>query len=172
MTPRGLSAITASLSAGSITTFAAIDECARVSARCGALSLRLHGHRCGSLVEPADTRTINTKAFHRTPMIRFILRFFGLWILAAAFVFLVYDGTKSIAAGMVLTKPFGETWNDINSNSLLLLQPAIERHAAVWLWDPVMLSILTAPTWLVLGVIGIILILLGRKKKPLIGYAR
>lgn len=105
-------------------------------------------------------------------MIRFVLRFFGIWILAAAFVFLVYDGTKSIAAGMALTKPFGETWNDINSNSLLLLQPAIERHVAVWLWDPVILSILTAPTWLVLGVIGIILVLLGRKKKPLIGYAR
>jgi len=71
-----------------------------------------------------------------------------------------------------LTKPFGETWNDVHSNSLLLLQPAIERHVAVWLWDPVMLSILTSPTWLVLGVIGIILVLLGRKKKPLIGYAR
>jgi hypothetical protein len=126
--------------------------------------------RCAS--RPYRSLTINPKVFNRTPMIRFVLRFFGLWILAAAFVFLVYDGTKSIAAGMVLTKPFGETWNDINSNSLLLLQPAIERHVAVWLWDPVMLSILTAPTWLVLGVIGIILVLLGRKKKPLIGYAR
>jgi len=105
-------------------------------------------------------------------MIRFLLRFIGLICLAGGFILLIYDGTKSIAAGMVLTKPFGETWNDINSNSLLLLQPAIERHVAVWLWDPVMLSILTAPTWLVLGVIGIVLILLSRKKKPLIGYAR
>lgn len=105
-------------------------------------------------------------------MIRFVLRFFGLWILAAAFIFLIYDGTKSIAAGTAIMKPFGETWNDIHSNSLQLLQPAIERHVAVWLWDPVILSVLTAPTWLVLGVLGILLILLGRKKKPLIGYAR
>ncbi|MEZ5891150.1 MAG: hypothetical protein R3D52_13450 [Xanthobacteraceae bacterium] len=129
----------------------------------------MDSHR-GSLLGPKPHD--QSEIFHRTPMIRFILRFFGLWILAAAFVFLVYDGTKSIAAGIVLTKPFGETWNDINSNSLLLLQPAIERHVAVWLWDPVILSILTAPTWLVLGVIGIVLILLGRKKKPLIGYTR
>ncbi len=105
-------------------------------------------------------------------MIRFLFRFFGLWILAAAFVFLIYDGTKSIAAGTLILKPFGDTWNDIHSTSLAQLQPFIERRVAVWLWDPVILSVLTAPTWLVLGVLGIVLILLGRKKKPLIGYAR
>jgi hypothetical protein len=32
--------------------------------------------------------------------------------------------------------------------------------------------VLTSPTWLVLGVLGIVLLLLGRRKKPLIGYAR
>ena len=35
-----------------------------------------------------------------------------------------------------------------------------------------MLSVLTAPTWAVLGVLGVILLILGRKKEPLIGYAR
>jgi hypothetical protein len=105
-------------------------------------------------------------------MIRFLLRFIGLWILAAAFIFLIYDGTKSIAGKAVIMKPFGESWNDIHSTSLQLLQPAIERHVAGWLWDPVVLSILTAPTWLVLGIVGIVLIVLGRKQKPLIGYAR
>ena len=34
-------------------------------------------------------------------MIRFVLRSLGLWILAAGFVFLVYDGTKSIAGDHV-----------------------------------------------------------------------
>ena len=33
-------------------------------------------------------------------------------------------------------------------------------------------TVLEQPTWLVLGGLGSILILLGRKKKPLIGYAR
>jgi hypothetical protein len=36
----------------------------------------------------------------------------------------------------------------------------------------VTLTVLNAPTWLVLGILGAILILLGRKKKPLIGYSR
>jgi hypothetical protein len=35
-----------------------------------------------------------------------------------------------------------------------------------------MTPVLNAPTWVVLGIFGIVLVLLGRKKKPLIGYAR
>lgn len=105
-------------------------------------------------------------------MIRFLFRFLGLWILAAGFVFFVYDGTKSIAGNALFITKLGDTWNAIHSNSLQLLQPAVERHVAVWLWDPVLLSVLTAPTWLVFGVLGALLILIGRKKKQLIGYAR
>jgi hypothetical protein len=105
-------------------------------------------------------------------MIRFLFRFVGLWILAAGFVFFVYDGTRSIAGNALYTTKLGEIWNAVHSTSLQLLQPAIERHVAVWLWDPVLLSVLTAPVWLVFGVLGAILILFGRKKKPLIGYAR
>jgi hypothetical protein len=105
-------------------------------------------------------------------MIRFLLRFLGLWILAAAFLWLVIDGTKSIAGNALSFTQLGKTWYDLSPNSLQLLQPAIERHVAVWLWNPVIQTVLEQPTWLVLGVLGSVLILLGRKKKPLIGYGR
>ena len=105
-------------------------------------------------------------------MIRFVFRFIGLWILAAGFVALVRDGTKSIAGNAIFVTKLGEDWNNVHSTSLQLLQPAIERHVAIWLWDPVALTILTAPTWVVLGIIGSIFILIGRKKRPLIGYGR
>src|SRR5262245_54777479 len=105
-------------------------------------------------------------------MIRFVFRFIGFWILAGGFIALVYDGTKSIAGNAVSFTPLGQIWANIHSTSLQLLQPAIERHIAVWLWDPIVLSVLTAPAWLVFGILGAILMLIGRKKKPLIGYAR
>jgi hypothetical protein len=105
-------------------------------------------------------------------MIRFLFRFVGLWLLAAGFVFFVYDGTKSIAGNAIYTTKLSETWNAVHTSSLQTLQPAIERYVGTWLWDPVVLSVLTAPTWLVFGVLGVLMILLGRKKKPLIGYAR
>jgi len=105
-------------------------------------------------------------------MIRFLFRFVGFVILAGAFIPLVYDGTKSIAGRQLVFTPLGQVWNNIHSTSLQLLQPAIERHISPYLWDPVVLNILTAPAWLVLGIVGAILMLIGRKKKPLIGYAR
>jgi len=105
-------------------------------------------------------------------MIRFLFRFIGLCLLATAFVFFVYDGTKTIANQQLLFFKFSDAWAMIDQNTLLLLQPMIERHAPHWLWDPVTTSILNSPAWLVLAVIAGILILLGRKKKPLIGYAR
>ena len=105
-------------------------------------------------------------------MIRFLFRFFGLWILAAGFIFLIYDGTKSIAGGALFVTKLGQTWTDINAASLQLLQAAVEGRVSAGLWQYVIQPVLEQPTWLVLGVLGIVLMLLGRKKKPLIGYAR
>jgi hypothetical protein len=105
-------------------------------------------------------------------MIRFLLRTLGLLFLAAAFIFLVYDGTKSIAANVLLYSKVDEIWSLVHTASLQQLQPSIEKHAPPWLWDPVVTTVLDAPAVVVLGIIGAILILLGRRKKPLIGYGR
>ena len=105
-------------------------------------------------------------------MVRFLFRLIGFLLLAVAFIALVLDGTKSIASNKIVTTPLGQTWTDIHSSSLQLLEAAVTRHLAEWLWNPVLLNILTSPTWLVLAVLGVVLLLLGRKKKPLIGYAR
>jgi hypothetical protein len=105
-------------------------------------------------------------------MIRFILRILGWWILAAGFVFFVYDGTKSIAGDHWYITKLVDVWNALSAGSLQVLQSVIQQHAAAWLWDPVIQSVLTAPTWVVFVVLGAILMLLGRKKKPLIGYTR
>jgi hypothetical protein len=105
-------------------------------------------------------------------MIRFLLRFLGLLCLALAFILLVYDGTKSIADQKWLyITTVNDLWVGTHQSSLDQLKPMIER-LSVWLWDPVMVRILDAPAELVFAIIGTILILLGRKKRKLIGYAR
>ncbi len=104
-------------------------------------------------------------------MIRFLLRFLGLLSLALAFIFLVYDGTKSIADQRLYITTVIEVWATLHESSLALVQPTLE-DLAVWLWDPLAKRVLEAPAWLVLLVLGTVLVLLGRKKRPLIGYAR
>ena len=105
-------------------------------------------------------------------MIRFLLRFIGLICLAGAFILLIYDGTKSIAGNMVFLTDVRTLWEIVNPASLAKLRPAIEPYAGGILWDPLMAAFLAAPSWSVLGVVGILFILLGRKKRPLIGYVR
>ena len=106
-------------------------------------------------------------------MIRFVLRFFGLLTLALGFIFLVYDGTRSIADQKLIITGVGAMWENVHQNSLTALQPAVERMVGAWTWqDIIQPYFLNQPISLVLAVIGAILILLGRKKKPLIGYAR
>jgi hypothetical protein len=105
-------------------------------------------------------------------MIRFLLRFIGLICLAGAFILVVYDGMKSIAGNKIFLTSVQTLWELINAGSLVKLKPAIEPYVGGLLWDPLMVAILAAPSWSLLGFFGILLLLLGRRKKPLIGYER
>lgn len=105
-------------------------------------------------------------------MIRFLLRFLGLILLAAAFILVIYDGTKSIAGNSLTLTTVQALWELLHPASFAKLRPLISPYAGGLLWDPVMVSILAAPAWSLIGVVGILLLFLGRKKKPLIGYAR
>jgi hypothetical protein len=104
-------------------------------------------------------------------MIRFLLRFFGLLILAGGFVAMVIDGTRTIASNQLRITPRKDHWVEWHAASLQTLQTTLERYIP-WLWDPLMVNILAAPTFAVLGIAGAFLILIGRKKRRLIGYAR
>ncbi len=105
-------------------------------------------------------------------MIRFLFRFLGLISLAAGFILVVYDGTKSIAGNAIFLTTARALWELINPGGLAKLRPLIEPYAGGLLWDPVTVSILATPAWILLGLFGILLLLLGRRKKPLIGYER
>ena len=74
-------------------------------------------------------------------MIRFLFRFFGLFCLAAAFILVIYDGTKSIAGNSLSLTSVRTLWELINAASLAKLQPMIEPYAGGLLWDPVMVTL-------------------------------
>ena len=98
-------------------------------------------------------------------MLRFLSRFIGLWLLAGALVALVVDGAKTIAAGSIITTPLGQLWYSVSPDTLNTAQAAVQRSFHPLLWDPVIQSILVAPSFVVFGVLGALLMLAGRKKR-------
>ena len=105
-------------------------------------------------------------------MIRFLLRFVGLLLLALAFIFLVYDGIRSISDGGILLTKASDIWNILNDRTLAAFQAWVEGHAGAESGRSASRRSSNQPASAVAGVLGVILTVLGRKKKPLIGYAR
>ena len=104
-------------------------------------------------------------------MIRGFFRLIGLLLLAGGFIFLVYDGARSIADQALRLTRLDEFWNDVHQASQRAFQAMVE-HASPLLWNGVVKVILNQPVWAVMGVLGILLMLMFRPRKPLIGYSR
>jgi hypothetical protein len=104
-------------------------------------------------------------------MFRFLSRFLGIWLLAGAFVALVIDGTRSIAASRIVLTTTGEAWSVLHRASLEQFRAYIVGGFPAWAWDPVALNLLLTPLWALLGVLGIVFALLGRTPARPIGYS-
>ena len=104
-------------------------------------------------------------------MIRGFFRLIGLLLLAGGFVFMIYDGARWVADQSLKFTRFGQFWNDIHQSSQQSFRTMVEG-AAPWLWNGVMRLLLDQPAFAVMGLLGILLMLLFRPRKRLIGYSR
>ena len=104
-------------------------------------------------------------------MIRGFFRLVGLLLLAGGFVFMVYDGARFVADNTLRFTRLGQFWNDVHQSSQQAFHAWVERLSP-WLWHNVVRVILDQPVFAVMAVLGILLMLLFRPKKPLIGYSR
>ena len=75
--------------------------------------------------------------------------FLGLWDVVCWLLF-----------GSFSVPDIGSLWYRFHSESLLLLEPAVSRYAHPYLWDPMILEILIAPTGLVLFLFGTLIIII------------
>jgi hypothetical protein len=104
-------------------------------------------------------------------MIRGFFRLIGLLLLAGGFIFLVYDGARWVADQTLRFTRFGQFWNDVNQASQAAFRTWVEAQAP-WLWSSVIRLVLDQPVFAVLGIVGLVLMLVFRPRKPLIGYSR
>ncbi len=100
---------------------------------------------------------------------RFLLRMIGFWLIAGAVVAAVHDGARSIGANTLEMTSLGAFWFAVDPESLNLTQAVIQRYVLPFLWDPVLVNLLTVPLWLALVVLGIGFAVAGRRKpRPII----
>jgi hypothetical protein len=104
-------------------------------------------------------------------MIRGLFRLVGLLLLAGGFIFMVYDGARFVADQTLRFTRFGQFWNDIHQSSQQAFRTWLEAKAP-FLWNNVVQVILNQPVFAVLGLAGVLLMILFRPRKPLIGYSR
>jgi hypothetical protein len=104
-------------------------------------------------------------------MIRFLVRLLGFLLLAGGFASLVIDGTRSIAVSAVTVTRAGDAWYALSPSTLNLVQAATERYVAPWLWDPVLVTILFVPVFVLLGVVGFLLMVIARPRATPIGWS-
>ena len=104
-------------------------------------------------------------------MIRGFFRLIGLLLLAGGFIFMVYDGARFVADQTLRFTRFGQFWNDIHQSSQAAFRAWVESKAP-WLWEWIVKVILDQPVFAVLGLLGIVLMLVFRPRRPLIGYSR
>jgi hypothetical protein len=96
-------------------------------------------------------------------MLRFLSRFLGFWLLAAAVVAAVVDGAKSIAAASLVTTSVGEDWTTLAS---LGSGSEVNLPTAPWPLDLALQWLLAAPSVVILAALGATFLVLGAKRRP------
>ena len=98
-------------------------------------------------------------------MLRVIFRAISLTCLAVALVAGVLDLTRSIADSSLVMTPLYSDWGRFSPDSLAWLKTATEQSLSALVWDPVLVTLLKAPTWAVFAVLSLLFGLLVRRRR-------
>ena len=96
---------------------------------------------------------------------RILLYLSGIVFVVVGLGFLVGDIFLTDEAGVEFHS-LGWWWSEIHRESLLLLQPAVERHLTPALWDPGLQTLLEWPAAPQFLIPGAVLWFVGSKKRP------
>lgn len=99
------------------------------------------------------------------PILRFLFVLLGFFAIFIAIVALAAEAMSFAGEGKLFAKPLGKLWFDFHKDSLLLLQPAIERYLHPWLWGGVVQPLLERTPLATAGAfaaLGLVLLLIAR----------
>lgn len=94
-----------------------------------------------------------------------LLRIIGYLLLFLAIAALGAEILTSVQAGEWVSLAVGDVWADIDRESIGLVQVGLERYVHPFLFDPILLTILLWPAWLVAGIPALVILLLARRRR-------
>ncbi|MCZ4271860.1 hypothetical protein [Maritalea porphyrae] len=99
---------------------------------------------------------------------RMITRLIGSLFLALMLIMIVMDGAKVLSSNELVFTPLGQIWFEIDraldTLTLNTLQAIIQRYVHPIVWDPIIVTILGAPAWLICAILGVFFLFLGRTR--------
>lgn len=95
---------------------------------------------------------------------KFILRVLGTWLLGLSLILVIIDGTKTLAARVLTTTSLSETWSSFHAASWESVRQAIMEFVAPVSGQVYAQYFLDWPGWIVFGILGFILLLIGRQR--------
>jgi hypothetical protein len=102
-------------------------------------------------------------------MLRFLLRFFSLCLLAAAFITFIIDARRSYAVAMVSFTPLSDLFTLLAPSKWALAQEFIDRHARPM--QAMTAEFVSLPVWLGFAVAGGLFRWLGKRPARKFGFS-
>ena len=93
------------------------------------------------------------------------LRLLASVLLLIAVIAIVFDGTRSLAAHTLLLTSLGENWAKIAPATLNAARNAVQRYTHPLVWDLGIRKLLLLPSWVVFGVLGVVVAYVGRQRR-------
>ena len=103
-------------------------------------------------------------------MLRLLIRFMGLALLAGGFVALVVDGARSLAGGSLYVTTLGSVLQALWPVAFQALRSALVSRLPTFVWDPLLVFLLMTPVGVALCGLGAAFIVLSHRHHALVGY--
>ncbi len=96
---------------------------------------------------------------------KFVARVIGTWLVALSVILLVIDGTKSLAVNALVSTSIGMVWSNLDATSWEAFQQLVVDSIAPYGLANLVQYALAVPAWVLSGVLGLIALVLGRKRR-------
>ncbi len=100
----------------------------------------------------------------RRILLRLICRLLAYICLSLAIITAVLDAARSVGASNLVITPLRDSWQSVSATSFALVETSIKTHLYDIFWDPLMLWLLEAPTFIVFALLALLLYAIGYRR--------